>query len=137
MAKKNGGEKDKTKKKGAGRKLLGRLKTDASVFLNSEEGKIIKADVVKAAIALGLVASAAALGSAQTHSNTHSSVPHNDAFHADSISHILHNDGAQSGHNSGFHTDAAHGDAPAVDLHASHTAHSAHSSHSSHSSHGS
>lgn len=138
MAKKTSKKTEKTTKKaGKGRKLLQRLKTDASVFLSSEEGKILKVDMVKAAIALGLVASAASLGAAQTHYSGHTSIPHQDAIHQDSIQHVLHNDGASSGHSSGNHADIAHSDVAQNEQHFSHATHSAHSSHSSHSSHGS
>lgn len=107
--------KRKNKKKIAGkRRLINRLRVDASVFLSSEEGKIVKKDIVKTAIALGLVASASAFDSADaqtTHVDTPAVPPQNTA-HGDAVTHILHNDGASSGHSSGSHTNVAHGDSP-------------------------
>lgn len=116
--KKTGG---KGKKKSSGRrKLIKRLKSDASVFLSSEEGKIVKKDIVKTAIALGLVASSAAFNSAEAgHTNSggapHADQPATNTPHGDAVTHILHNDGALSGHSSGAHSDAIHVNVPHSD----------------------
>jgi hypothetical protein len=119
--KKNKKTKPKTPaKKNKGPRLLNSLRDDASVFLSSEEGKIVKKDIITAAVAMGLIASAAGKAHAQSHtdSNTphtdnaayhtdhaavHSDVAatHTNSLHSDAISQVLHNDGATSGHSSG------------------------------------
>ena len=81
---------------------------DISRFLSSEEGKIIKSDVVKAAVVLGIAASA--LGGITEQADAVAN--HGNYFHSS---------GVQSGHISG---------------HASHASHGSHSSHGSHGSHG-
>jgi len=99
-------KKSSKKKVAKRRKIIGKLKEAASVFLTSEEGKIVKRDIIKTAIALGLVAGAAGNAAAQ----------HADVGHADCTDHVLHNDGATGAHNSS-HGDAAHAD------HADHSSH--------------
>jgi hypothetical protein len=136
-AKKRG--KGASKKGGRRRQLITRVRADASAFLNSEEGKMIKKDIIKTAIALGLVASASALDPDRAeafHTNSHSDVVHGDAAHADAVTHILHNDAAQSYHQSGSHADAVHSNSPHVDSHANHGSHANHANHSAHSSGG-
>jgi hypothetical protein len=113
------------------RKLIGRIKEDAAVFLSSEEGRVLKKDIVQAALALGLVASLSVSshgrgghggghghGSGRGHGSGHGShgshsshvdVAHSDSAHTDYASQILHNDAGTSGHNS-VHTDASHAD---------------------------
>mgnify|MGYP001580582086 CR=1 FL=1 len=121
------------KKSGGRRKLIKKLKSDAAVFLNSEEGKMIKKDIVRTAIALGLVASSAALDSAHAgHVNSHADQPAIDNAHSDAVTHILHNDGATSGHSSGAHADTAHQNFLHSDSHTN-----GHANHSNHGSHGS
>lgn len=113
--KKKAPKKTKVRAKGK-RKLLTTLRKDASAFLTSEEGKIVKKDIVKMALAMGLAA--ASIGTAEA---SHSNIGHGDIAHVDGMEQTLHNDGATSGHNSG-HSSAAHSDV------ASHSDHSNHSS---------
>jgi len=93
------------KKKSVKRKMLSAVRKDASVFLTSEEGKIIKKDVVKMALAMGLTA--ASLGTAQAQTHTDSiSVNHTDTpgTHTDSAQSELTNS-AGGGYHSSAHTD--------------------------------
>ena len=90
------------------KKIKRKVSADISRFLSSEEGKIVKEDVVKAAAVLGIAS--AALGGAVDDANA--TVNHGNYFH---------NSGNAAGHSSG---------------HASHSSHSSHSSHGSHGSHG-
>lgn len=130
MPKENEKRSKRGKKAGGRRRLLKRIKDDASKFLTSEEGKVVRKDIVKAAIALGLMAGAAQDAAAQSHSDSHAD---STIQHGDAITHQLHNDSAsgQYGHNSGNHINApySHSD--------SHADHSSHSSHGNHSAHGS
>ncbi len=109
------GPKDKVKK------LLNKVRKDASAFLSSEEGKVLKKNIVKTALALGLTAGAIEDAVAQVHSNS----AHVDAAHQDHVTQFLHNDLAAgtAGHSSN-HVDAAHADVP----HSDHTNHSSHGS---------
>ncbi|MDE2038609.1 MAG: hypothetical protein KGO96_03725 [Elusimicrobia bacterium] len=127
------GKSDKSGKKLGKRKLIKRVRKDAAVFLSSEEGKMIKKNIVKTAIALGLIASASDLTPAGAQ---HYNTPHYDSPHSDFVVHHLHNDGATSYHDSGGHSDAAHADQAAVNYHANHGNHGNHGNHSNHGSGG-
>ena len=126
------------------RKLIARAKKDASVFLNSEEGKILKKDVVRIALALGLVSIAVREGDARghgsghgshssrgrhsnsgrhashaSHVDTHSNSAHVNTPHVDSANVTLHNDiGTGRSGLIGGHSDSAHSDSGHVDSHA-------------------
>jgi hypothetical protein len=127
-------KKKTTKKKGGAgkRKLLKTARKDASAFLTSEEGKMVKKDIVKMALAMGLTA--AALGTAEagtSHSNTLPTAHVDSASsHSDGITQTLHNDGSSAGHSS------SHSNQPATHGNVAATSHGDHSSHSNHSSGG-
>lgn len=127
MAKKKG----KARKKAGRTKrtLLGRARKAASAFLSSEEGKVLKADIVRTAVSLGLVALGAGAAEAQ-HSDTPHGDSHTNVAHSDYARHALHNDGATSGHYS------THGSQAGQNTHSNQPAHSDHSNHSSHGSGG-
>lgn len=135
----------KKQKKEIFRRLIERAKKDASVFLNSEEGKILKKDIVKTALTLGMVVAPidAAFGhsshasgphanhggghshtnhysSHSSHVNTHTNIPHSDTphsngAHVDSMQVSLHNDVGASGLIGG-HSDSAHNDSAHNDI---------------------
>lgn len=115
MKKKSRKTKVRAPAKPSKRKLLTTLRKDASAFLTSEEGKIVKKDIVKMALAMGLTA--ASIGTAEAQ---HSNVGHGDVAHFDGMEQTLHNDGATSGHNSG-HSSAAHSDIAAHSDHSNHS----------------
>jgi len=95
----------KKKKKSVKRKMLSAVRKDASVFLTSEEGKIIKKDVVKMALAMGLTAASLGAAQAQTHTDV-INVNHTDTpgTHTDSAQSELTNNAGGGYHNSA-HTD--------------------------------
>lgn len=135
----------KKQKKEIFRRLIERAKKDASVFLNSEEGKILKKDIVKTALTLGMIAAPidvafshgsghgsghgshgnhghhtnsghASHGSHSSHTDTHTNFPHSDGAHVDSMKVSLHNDVGTSGLVGG-HSDSAHNDIGHNDSH--------------------
>ncbi len=122
----------KKQKKEIFRRLIERAKKDASVFLNSEEGKILKKDIVKTALTLGMVVASVDVafskhgshgsgkhgshGSHSSHVNTHTNIPHSDGAHVDSMKVSLHNDVGASGLTGG-HSDSAHNDIGHNDSH--------------------
>jgi hypothetical protein len=119
----------KSKKKTKARKLIELVRNDASAFLSSEEGKIVKKDIIKAAITLGLAAAAAGSADAQNHTNApHQDYGHSDSPHVDAVTLRVQNRLGIAQHNSG-HSNAAHSNIPAHND--AHTDHSNHGSHSS------
>ena len=95
----------KKKKKNTKRKMLSVMRKDASVFLTSEEGKIIKKDIVKMALAMGMTAASLGTAQAQTHTDN-TPVSHTDTpgAHTDYAQSELTNSGNAGYHNSA-HTD--------------------------------
>lgn len=87
------------------------VKTDFTRYLTSEEGKIVKGDVVKMAAVLGIIAVVAPQEAAAhvSHGSNPTGGPNES---------ILHNDGASGG--------AYHSSGP---THKSHTSHGSHGSH--------
>jgi len=71
------------------------IRTDLTRFLTSEEGKVVKGDVVKMAVSLGLIGLAAqdALADSSAHSNTfHNAGSPNGTYHdSGHASHSSHN----------------------------------------------
>ena len=90
-------------------KKKSKLKKNIKMFLNSEEGKMLDADIVKTGIAMGIMGAAlsdaSALPTPLVHANYFTATTH--------VSHMSHGS------------------------HASHSSHSSHASHASHGSHGS
>jgi hypothetical protein len=101
-------KKSKGKAKSVVRKAVQRAKEDAAAFLNSEEGKIVKKDIVKAALALGLVAGATTQAIA---GHGDGACTHFDTIHADYVTQQLVNPsgGGTGGHYSA-HADTGHVD---------------------------
>jgi len=95
-----------TKKKNRKRKLLSSVRKDASIFLSSEEGKIIKKDVIKMALAMGLTAASIGTAHGQTHNDGYASPGHTDTpgTHTDYADSQLTNTGG-GGYHSSSHTD--------------------------------
>lgn len=111
-------------------KKKSKLKKNIQMFLNSEEGKMLDADIVKTGIAMGIIGAAMSESSAQistqVHANYFTSTQH--------VSHMSH--GSHASHSShGSH--ASHGSHGSHASHASHGSHGSHSSHGSHASHAS
>jgi|GEM_PF-2252138 len=95
-----------------------RLKNSIKTYLNSEEGKILDSDLVKAAIALGIIG-------AVTPDLTPQAVFHTNAMSSSAhLNHVSH--GSHSSHGS-------HGSHSAHGSHGSHSAHGSHGAHGSHS----
>jgi len=98
---------------------ISKTKKNISLFLSSEEGKMINSDIVKLGVSLGVLgagmnADVSMAANAAGHTNSWSATSHSS--HANHASHASH---------------GSHGS------HGSHSSHSSHSSHGSHGSHGS
>jgi hypothetical protein len=113
-----------------------KYKKDISRFLNSEEGKILNADVVKLGVTLGIIGAAiseADVVSAATNAHRNYFQHNASGAHTNiSISHILI-PGLPSLHLSY----SVYVPANSHYSHVAHNSHSSHGSHGSHSSHGS
>ena len=75
------------------KKLLPDLKKGVEVFLTSEEGKVVKQDVVKTAVALGIIGTALLKSAHDLPAQPHNNYLHNSGgtgMHASHASHGSH-----------------------------------------------
>ena len=105
-----------------GKDIIPKIRKDIARFLTSEEGKILKKDIVKAAAILGIIG--ATMMKAEDLLAQHTNALHNSGGQGSHVSHSSH-----ASH-------ASHGSHGSHGSHASHGSHGSNGSHGSHGSHG-
>lgn len=97
-----------------------KIKKEVSLFLNSEEAKVLKKDIAKIGLSASVIAAIMSqITEAQAQHDEHTDNPHSDSHDSGHTSHTEHLDSTQhtdSTHDD--HTDGVHGD------HDNHTEHS-------------
>ena len=102
-----------------------KIKKEVSLFLNSEEAKVLKKDIAKIGLTASVIAAIMSqITEAQAQHNEHTDNPHYDGHDSSHEDHSQHNDG----HNDSIvHTDGAHDD-HTDGVHGDHQNHTEHSS---------